>query len=276
MPSQDYPKQVSVPEFKQLVLYTGNVMRNSIASGNHWNTKSNAELVQAISDTLDTSLYGSDKPSFRYYTESELLEVPDLRLTSRIRPEDRNDVEVTAKLFYLDRCNEYQVSHIDKAIHHLQQLLNVNSIDTFIVSFDTEESPAHIDKAWKDLEVYHENGVIRKLGVSDFDLVTLTEFLNKKDLKVKPSIDQVHVDKCCSLPKDLIELGKKHGVEMTFNGDTTEILTTEALSSLLNTHGLITDKTSVKPRWVLKYNVFFNCRSVVADKGYIVVGDVLN
>lgn len=62
-------------------------------------------MVQAISDTLDTSLYGSDKPSFRYYTESELLEVPDLRLSSRIRPEDRNDVEVTGKL--IKKSNEY-------------------------------------------------------------------------------------------------------------------------------------------------------------------------
>jgi glutamate--cysteine ligase regulatory subunit len=53
------------------------------------------KLVQAISDTLDISLNGPDKPSFRYYTETELLEVPDLRLSSRIHPDDRNDVEVT-------------------------------------------------------------------------------------------------------------------------------------------------------------------------------------
>lgn len=121
----------------------------------------------------------------------------------------------------MDCCNEYQVSNIDKAIHHLQQLLNVQSIDTFIVSFDAKESPVSVDKAWKDLEVYHEKGVIQKLGLSDFDYSTLSEFLNKKDLKVKPSTNQVHVDQCCSLPQDLIQLGKEHGVEMTFNGDTT-------------------------------------------------------
>jgi glutamate--cysteine ligase regulatory subunit len=54
-------------------------------------------LVQAISDTLVTSLHGSNEPSYRYYTESQLLEVPDLRLSSRIHPDDRNDVEVTGK-----------------------------------------------------------------------------------------------------------------------------------------------------------------------------------
>ncbi|CAO3635489.1 unnamed protein product [Mucor hiemalis] len=274
MPSQHFPEQVSVPNFKQLVLYTGNVMRTAPASPKHWNKKSNAELVQAISDTLKVSLQSTDKPSFRYYTETELLEVPDLRLSSRIHPDDRDDVEVTAKLFYLDRCSEYQVSHIDKAIHHLQQLLNVQTIDTFIVSFDTDESPVSVHKAWKDLEVYVENGKIHNLGLSDFDFLSLSEFLNKNDLKVKPSFNQVHVDQCCSLPQDLIELGKKEDIEMTFNGDTTEILSTEALTTLLNTHGVINQTKNIKPRWVLKYNVFFKCRSVVADKGYIVVGDV--
>ncbi|KAG1067756.1 hypothetical protein G6F42_026463 [Rhizopus arrhizus] len=117
-------------------------------------------------------------------------------------------------------------------------------------------------------------GVISKLGLADFDYQTLTDFLNKEDLKVNPSLDQVHVDQCSSLPKDLISLGKEHGIELTFNGDTTEILTTEALSTLLCNHKVVKDNTNVKPRWVLKYNVFFKCRSVVADKGYIVVGDV--
>lgn len=140
---------------------------------------------------------------------------------SEIEFETKRSLLLVAKLFYLDCCSEYQVSHIDKAIHHLQQLLDVQSIDTFIVSFDAKESPVSVDKAWKDLEVYHEKGVIQKLGLSDFDYLTLTEFLNKKDLKVKPSTNQVHVDQCCSLPQDLIQLGKEHGVEMTFNGDTT-------------------------------------------------------
>lgn len=48
MPSQDYPMQISVPEFKQLVLYTGNVMRTSITPGKHWNKKSNAEVILIV------------------------------------------------------------------------------------------------------------------------------------------------------------------------------------------------------------------------------------
>lgn len=44
MPSQHFPNQVAVPEFKQLVLYTGNVMRTSTAASKYWNKKSNAEV----------------------------------------------------------------------------------------------------------------------------------------------------------------------------------------------------------------------------------------
>lgn len=46
MPSQHFPDQTIVPEFKQLVLYTGNVMLTSTTAtaGKHWNKKSNTEV----------------------------------------------------------------------------------------------------------------------------------------------------------------------------------------------------------------------------------------
>ncbi|KAI8967182.1 hypothetical protein BDF20DRAFT_902240 [Mycotypha africana] len=277
MPSQHLPHQLAIPDFKQLVLYTGNVMLTTTTAGKDWNKKSNAELVQAISDTLRVSLYGADTPSYRYFKEKELLEVPDLRLSSRIDPVDRDEVEVTAKLFYLRHSHETEaeVSHIDRAIYHLQQLLDVNSIDTLIVSFDNMNCNTSIEKTWKDLEVYQQKGVVSKLGLCDFDCEKLSAFINNKEHKIKPSINQVHVEQCCSLPQDLITLGKHENIELTFNGDTTDILSTEALSILLHKYGVIeSNSTQVRPRWVLKYDVFFKRRSVVADKGYIVVGDV--
>ncbi|KAI9470597.1 MAG: glutamate-cysteine ligase regulatory subunit [Benjaminiella poitrasii] len=275
MPTQLFTNQIAIPTFRQLVLYTGNVMLTATTANKYWNRKSNTELVQAISDTLKVSLYEPETPSYRYFTENELLEVPDIRLSSRIHPDDRDDVEVTAKLFYLGQDHN-QATHIDRAIYHLQKLLDVKLIDTFIISFDNNDiNLATIEKSWKDLEAYHEQGVISKLGVSDFDFKTLSDFLQKESVQVKPAIDQIHVSQCSSLPQDLINLGKQHQIEITFNGDTTDILTTEVLTTLLSQHGVINEMTQVKPRWVLKYDVFFKRRSIVADKGYIVVGDSL-
>ncbi|KAI7908293.1 uncharacterized protein BX663DRAFT_482488 [Cokeromyces recurvatus] len=274
MPTQHFPNQIAIPAFKQLVLYTGNVMLTTTTANKYWNCKSNTELVQAIYDTLKVSLHGLEAPSYRYFKETELLEVPDIRLSSRIHPDDRNDVEVTAKLFYLGQDN--QTAYIDRAIYHIQKLLDVESIDTFIISFDKNDINSEIvKKTWKDLENYHEKGIISRLGVSDFDFQTLSDFIQKEDIRVKPSIDQVHVNQCSSLPQNLIHFAKQHHIDITFNGDTTEILTSEVLSTVLNQYGVINENTQVKPRWVLKYNVFFKSRSVVADKGYIIVGDTL-
>jgi len=270
MPAQHISNKVDVPTFDQIVLYTGNVL-HKIAYDQHgklWNKKSNKELIDAISDTLYGSIDDRNTPSFKYDSESRRLEVPNLKAMNGISPEERNNVEVTAKLFHLDPTS-YSKSHIDTAIQQLQKLLNVSSIDTFIVSLDKKES---IHEAWKDLEDHHENGTIHKLGVSDFDYNRLNHFIHT--IKVKPFVNQVYVDQCCSLPDDLIKLGKQNGIELTYNGDTTEILDTDILSSLLNNHGLIDIHTQIKPRWVLKYDVFYQHRSVLADKGYIVVGDV--
>jgi hypothetical protein len=44
MPSQSFPDPTIVPEFKQLVLYTGNVMRTATTAAKFWNKKSNAEV----------------------------------------------------------------------------------------------------------------------------------------------------------------------------------------------------------------------------------------
>ena len=46
-----------------------------------------------------------------------------------------------------------------------------------------------------------------------------------------------------------------------------DILTTESLTKLLRSSITLDETTQIKPRWVLKYNVFFKSRSIVADKG---------
>ncbi|KAI8978931.1 hypothetical protein BDB01DRAFT_798617 [Pilobolus umbonatus] len=268
MPAQHIPNKLDIPTFDQIILYTGNVL-HSVGYDHQaklWK-KSNRELIEGITSTLYGSLQESPSPSLLYNNDTRQLEVPNLNLSNRIHPDDRKHVEVTAKLFYLDQSPS--ISHINQAIHHLQRLLNVESIDTFIVSMDNKDL---IGKVWQDLELHHERGTIHKLGVSDFDHRTLNQFIN--NIKVKPYLNQVHVDQCCSLPADLIQLGKKNGIELTYNGDITEIITADTLSSLMSEHGLITMDTQVTPRWVLKYDVFYQYRSVVADKGYIVVGDV--
>ncbi|KAL1933446.1 hypothetical protein VTP01DRAFT_7536 [Rhizomucor pusillus] len=269
------PPKLDIPEFKEIVLYTGNVMRTSVAGQTKTlSKKSNAEIINAIADTLHTSLHKPDRPSFRYYPEASLLEVPDLRLSSRIAPDDRDDVEVTAKLFYLDNLETlYQASYIESAVSHLQKLLGVQEIDTFILSFKNSPTSSLLKTAWKRLEQQRESGRLIRLGVAEFSYEELDAILSDPSITVKPVVNQINVDQCCKMPSQLIELAKRHNVELLHNGDCSDFLSSETFTDLLRQNQVVDGTTTVAPRFVLKYHVFVKCRSVVADKGYIVVGD---
>lgn len=274
MPTQEVSHILGLPEFKQLVLYTGNVMRTSIVSRNKPQPKkSNTELIYAIEDTIKSSLY-QGLPSYRYFSAESLLEVPDLRHNSIISLDDREDVEVTAKLFYLNDDILYP-SYVDQSIGLLRKLLNVDFIDTFVLS--TPSSSLSLSNGfsniWKTLESYYEQGAINHLGVSEFSEEQLDQLLNDSNLHVKPSINQVHYS-CCEMPNSMLTLAKKNNVDLVYTGDCTNILSQKEFSTLLQTNGLINENKSMSPRWVLKYDVFVKGRSVVADKGYIVIGDI--
>lgn len=63
MPSQQFSKKLFVPEFKQLVLYTGNVMRTTTTAGSScWNKKSNGEVKSYRKRANDDTMIIKTKP----------------------------------------------------------------------------------------------------------------------------------------------------------------------------------------------------------------------
>lgn len=57
MPSQLLPSQVAIPKFREIVLYTGNVMLTTKTASKFWNKKSNAEVKKKtgyLADIYDT------------------------------------------------------------------------------------------------------------------------------------------------------------------------------------------------------------------------------
>ncbi|KAI8092587.1 uncharacterized protein BX664DRAFT_327645 [Halteromyces radiatus] len=269
MPAQQVPHTMGLPDFKQMVLYTGNVMRTRLINRTKAHQKmSNTELIDAIDDTIKTSLQGQDAPSFRYFSDESLLEVPDLRHNSIISIDDRDEVEVTAKLFSTN--GTLYPTDVDNSILLLQRLLGVSSIDSFVLS---SSSPITANKTWKSLENYYTQGVINKLGVSDLSEQELISVLDNPEFEVKPSMNQVNYS-CCDIPASMIKLAKQYGVDLVYTLDSKDILTKQELTQILQTTGVINTKKSMSPRWVLKYDVFVKNRSVVADKGYIITGDI--
>ncbi|CAO3582909.1 unnamed protein product [Absidia cylindrospora] len=216
MPAQQLSYTLGLPEFKQLVLFTGNVMRTSIVRRSKLRQKtSNTELIHAIDDTIKSSLHCQDIPSFQYFPDESLLEVPDLRHNSIIPIDDRDDVEITAKLFYT--TDFLYPSDVDESIKLLQNLLGVSTIDTFVLSSSLSSSPS-LKKTWSSLEYYHQQGVVKKLGVSDYSEQQLVDFLENPDFTVKPSVNQVNYN-CCDIPASMITMAKQNCVDLLYTFD---------------------------------------------------------
>lgn len=109
---------------------------------------------------------------------------------------------------------------MDQSIDLLKKLLNVDFIDTFVLSTPSYLSSNEFYNTWKTLESYYEQGTINHLGVSEFSEEQLSQLLNNADLHVKPTINQVHYS-CCEIPNSFLSLAKKNNVELLYTGDCT-------------------------------------------------------
>lgn len=87
-------------------------------------------------------------------------------------------------------------------------------MENFILAGNGEE---HVLPAWRTLEELHENGVIGRLGVTDFSESELQAF--SKKVQVPPAVNQIALAQCCQLPADLISFAKANNVELLAHSD---------------------------------------------------------
>lgn len=272
------------------------------------NSYSSASSISEGSN--DTS---SQKPGYASWTrkEDDALFIPTHEPTPLAEP--RSSYKITVKLFYLPgippsrRC-----AHTKQAISLVLKELGVESIDLLIVSYpgvsfdadddgDSEASSAEEDgssisdqgahgmetmvRTWRVLEAFHENGIIGKLGVSEFSSERLAKFLPQT--KIRPSKDQINVKDCCVVPKSLIMYAKQENIELLTHNDCTDILprgtTRELLGPGNKCAGVLAAtadaddeglKGEVEPQWVIKYTAVVEDRGVIENKGYFAMAQV--
>ena len=196
------------------------------------------------------------------------------------------------------------------------------SIDLLIISFpgiyfdEEEECPDKIStrepveaapdplesqiETWKTLEALRDEGVVRKLGIAEFGHDRLEGFLEKT--RIAPSVDQVNLRDCCSVPKSLLALAKARKVELLVHNDCSNILPRGTVRELLgpgpegagvlaepakvgekrkSLHGGSNGDSAevglrgeVQPLWVVKYTAVVKNRGVVENKGYFAVAEL--
>ncbi|KAF2774198.1 gamma-cysteine synthetase regulatory subunit [Teratosphaeria nubilosa] len=328
----------------KLILSTSNVLGAGSSIHRPSKSKSNAEFISSLRANFEAH-YGIDahrngngetngngrakRPKYSSWTRQrgDILEVPALDFTNSALQEEREQYDITLKLFYLPGATskpEERETQTREALDLVLQELHMPSIDLLIVSFpgiyfdEEEDCPDKLStrgpvesepeplesqiETWKTLENLHDEGLVEKLGIAEFGLERLQGLLEKT--RIKPSVDQINLRDCCSVPKDLMKLAKSRGVELLVHNDCSNVLPRGTVRELLGQGesgaGVLADGTEagdkrkslhgeetksgaseetgiqgeVQPQWVVKYTAVVKNRGVVENKGYFALAEV--
>lgn len=216
--------------------------------------------------------------------------------------EERSQYDITVKLFYFHSADvKDRAQHTKDAINLVLKELRVDSIDLLIVSFpgltfegdceweaDKKNSAQGNDEdelsTWPVLEELYNQGIVKRLGLSEFGSEKLSRFLTR--VNVRPQVDQVNVKDCCNVPPPLLKLAKKEKIELFTHNDCVDILPAGTLRELLGQgisgagvlsetkrgiHGMRGD---LQPKWVVKYTAVVRNRGVIENKGYFAAAEL--
>jgi len=321
----------------KLVLSTSNVLVGGGSSIHRpTKSKSNTELVSSLRAnfeahyTITNGVTNGDakpaKPSYSIWTKQDktTLEIPALEASEGLQ-EEREQYDITLKLFYLPGASTaHREAQTREALDLVLKELHMPSVDLLIVSFsgvyfdEEEDCPDKIStrgpveaepeaiesqiETWKTLEQLHDEGLVKKLGIAEFGHDRLQTFLDRT--RITPSVDQINLRDCCSVPKDLLKLAKSRSVELLVHNDCSNILPRGTLRELLGAgeqgagvlaeptkagdkrkslhgeeaknggHGREGLRGEVQPQWVVKYTAVVKNRGVVENKGYFAVAEL--
>ncbi|KAI9802649.1 MAG: hypothetical protein M1825_002671 [Sarcosagium campestre] len=265
---------------------------------------------------------GTGRPLLSSWTSrvGDTLYIPSIDPSSMGLAEETSQYDITVKLFFLpNTARSRRSTQTKEAISLVLQQLKVKSIDLVIVSFpgisfvaeDEDEQnsngygcselgpvkstvseapgdadePSTILETWHALEELHLQGTIGRLGVSEFGSQRLAQFI--KQTHIRPSVDQINLRDCCTVPKPLISLAHREGIELLTHSDCTNILPRGTIRELLGRGErgagvLISSDSSgedglmgdVEPQFVVKYTAVVRDRGVVENKGYFAMADL--
>lgn len=241
------PSVIRLPTEKSNVELINSLRANFLAA-QHSNIEQNG-------GTTSEDDQGSNSSSSWTERDGDTLYIPAIDFAQSGLVEERDQYDITVKLFYLPgipasrRC-----AHTREAIELVLKELHVDSIDLLIVSFpgvsfdaddDSEEEEEDnlskagsgsgesgsseqaddfdsIVKSWHTLETLAEKGQIAQLGIAEFGTDRLARFLPQT--RIRPSVDQINVRDCCVVPKSLILYAKQEKIQLLTHNDCTDIL----------------------------------------------------
>ena len=288
--------------------------------------KSNVELVNSLrsnffhskqafapamnGDTPSHDIHKQNLDSIPYTQwtskENEFVFIPSIDFEETGLAEERSQYDITVKLFFLpNTVPSERYKHTQEALNLVLRELHVRSIDLLIVSFpnvsfdndndcedflttqkpkDKGEDLDAIMTTWRALEDLYEKGLALKIGLAEFGRDRLEKFLPRT--KVRPSVDQISLTDCCTVPASLVQFAKNEKIELLTHNDCTNILPRGTIRELLSNDdqgaGVLVDvdgkgeglKGDIRPQWVVKYTAVVRDRGVIENKGYFAMAEI--
>lgn len=99
----------------------------------------------------------------------------------------RKDIFITSKLWFYS----YETDAAEKAVRQSLEKLNVDYLDMMLLHWPFGNTYA----AWRVLEKFYEQGKIRAIGVSNFDMSRMLDLLSFN--KIKPAVNQIETHLYC-------------------------------------------------------------------------------
>ncbi|XP_010770976.1 glutamate--cysteine ligase regulatory subunit [Notothenia coriiceps] len=154
------------------------------------------------------------------------------------------------------------------------QTLAVSQLDSVIIAptwplaEGENQSLAHLQPAWEELESLVRSQRIAAIGTSDLDKDLLEELYNWA--QVKPSSNQVNLASCCVMPPDLTAFAKEFDIQLLTHNDPKELMSAATFQEAVQEGTQDLSAAIWRLEWVLRYSIIVKSRGIIKAKGYLV------
>ncbi|SES96059.1 Aldo/keto reductase [Salinibacillus kushneri] len=155
------------------------------------------EAVDTVKAALDLGYRSIDTAAF-YENEKEVGQA------IRESGLNREDIFVTSKVWNTEQGYEETLKAFDDSL----QKLGLGYIDLYLIHWPV---PGKFKDTWRALEEVYEQGKVRAIGVSNFQIHHLEELM--KEAKIKPMVDQVEFHPQL-YQKDLLDFCKENEIQL--------------------------------------------------------------
>ncbi|KAK0142779.1 Glutamate--cysteine ligase regulatory subunit [Merluccius polli] len=251
---------------KTLKLHTGNLVNRSRLK-KKCPSSPGEELQDCIRATLTDWFATTQLPSGGGLSDTVDCCIPEA--TEAIKPEERDELKVSVKLFL---CESDQ-SSIPEALEMACQTLAVSQLDSVIIAprglpEGEVQTLAHLQPAWEELEALVRSQKIAAIGTSDLDKDLLEQLY--KWSQVKPSSNQVNLASCCVMPPDLTAFAKDFDIQLLTHSDPKELMSAATFQEAVQESTKELDVADWRLEWVLRYSIIVKSRGIIKAKGYLV------